>query len=472
MTTEADVQTITGKDLKSWGHKPGPHFRALLERANLLISEGQERRVIQLELENEKPAPLEQLSLRAPGTVPFYENIEAESQDELSNVASVRETMTELMRIPTLEAGAIMPDACPAGPLGTIPVGGVVAARNALHPGMHSADICCSVMMTDMGKIEPKRVLDAAQSVTHFGPGGRPQGKRFTVALKLLDAFRENLFLNGTKLMAMAQEHMGTQGDGNHFLFVGRSRKTGHTVMVTHHGSRGPGAALYKLGMNVAQGYRKELSPETPKQNAWIPADSDDGIAYWEALQLIRKWTKANHNAIHQATVESVGAEVEDRFWNEHNFVFKRDDLYYHGKGATPAWDHYAADATGLTLIPLNMAEPVLVVRGQNADHGLGFSPHGAGRNFSRSEHRRRMGNMTADQVFAKETEGLDVRFYAGGIDVSELPSSYKRAESVVSQIKTYGLAEIEDYIDPYGCVMAGDIPPFWADKSKKRGRR
>jgi RNA-splicing ligase RtcB len=170
--------------------------------------------------------------------------------------------------------------------------------------------------------------------------------------------------------------------------------------------------------------------------------------------------------------VESVGAQMKERFWNEHNFVFRRDDIYYHGKGATPAWDGYAADATGLTLIPLNMAEPVLVVRGKDKDHALGFSPHGAGRNFSRSEHKRRMGEVTPEQMLAAETAGLDIRFFANKIDASELPSSYKKADTVVEQIKKYDLAEIVDYIDPFGCIMAGDIPPFWLNKKNRKGRR
>ena len=356
---------------------------------------------------------------------------------------------------------------CPAGPEGTIPVGGVVAARNAIHPGMHSADICCSVMISDLGEADPKAVLDAAQSVTHFGIGGR-QGRRFTVSLKLLDALRENRFTNDPKLLRMAQEHMGTQGDGNHFLFVGRSRATGRTHLVTHHGSRGPGAALYKMGMIAAEKFRRAQSPETLKGNAWIPADSEEGRAYWEALQLIRKWTKANHSGLHQAALEAAKAELSDRYWNEHNFVFERDGLYLHGKGAFDGW---AADATERTLIPLNMSEPVLVVRGKDQAHGLGFSPHGAGRNFSRSEHRRRHAEKTAEQLFAEETQGLDIRFHAGRIDVSELPSGYKRAESVVRAIKRYDLAEIEDYIDPYGCIMAGDVPPPWL-KRRAAARR
>ncbi len=336
MTEETRNYPVTGDHLKDWGHRPGKQFPALLAKANEMRAEGFGLVRIRQELDSEIVPLPETMELRAPGDVSFHENIDVGHPDEEDNVAKVRETMTALMRTPTIEAGAIMPDACPAGPVGTIPVGGVAAARNAIHPGMHSADICCSVMITDLGDADPKAVLDAAQSVTHFGPGGRPQGKRFTTSLKLLDAFRENPFLNSPKLLRMAQEHMGTQGDGNHFLFVGRSRKTGRTAIVTHHGSRGPGAVLYKHGMHVAEKFRKELSPETAKQNAWIPADTEEGRDYWEALQLIRKWTKANHNAIHQATVEAARVgDVGDRFWNEHNFVFKRDDLFYHGKGAT-----------------------------------------------------------------------------------------------------------------------------------------
>ncbi|MEM8591279.1 MAG: RtcB family protein [Pseudomonadota bacterium] len=462
---------ITGDTLIAWGHVPGEGFDRLLDIARAAEAAGYGADKIQAKLEGMKPPPAPaKTPLRAKGTVAFSENIDVTHPDEENNVAKVRETMTELMRVPTIVAGAVMPDACPAGPVGTIPVGGVAVAKNAIHPGMHSADICCSVMMTDLGDADPKAVLDAAQSVTHFGPGGRRQGNRFTVSLSLLDAFRENKFLAGPKSLRMAQEHMGTQGDGNHFLFVGKSRKTGRTAMITHHGSRGPGAELYKQGMICAESYRKKLSPETPRGNAWIPADTEDGAAYWEALQLIRKWTKTNHNSIHQATLEAAKlVEVGDRFWNEHNFVFKRGDLYYHGKGATPAWGDYAADATGLTLIPLNMSEPVLVVRGKDADHGLGFSPHGAGRNFSRSEHKRRMGETTPQEMLEAETKGLDIRFHAGPVDASELPSSYKSAAAVVDQIKAYDLAEIEDYIDPYGCIMAGDIPPFWKNKKKRR---
>lgn len=462
---------LTGTDLKDWGHAPGPQFPDLLSRANTMLVAGESRDAIRETLASEIPAPPEQFDLHAPGAVPFHENLTPADADEAANLEKVRETMRAVMQTPTIIGGAIMPDACPAGPIGTIPVGGVVAARNAIHPGMHSADICCSLMMSDLGDADPAKVLDAAAAVTHFGPGGRPQGSRFTVSLDLLDGFRANPFLKSAGMLHAAQEHMGTQGDGNHFLFVGRSRATGRTAIVTHHGSRGPGAKLYKAGMEVAEAHRRRHSPATLKQNAWIPADSADGKAYWEALQLIRKWTKANHNAIHQATMERARASAGDRFWNEHNFVFRRGDIYLHGKGATPAWDGFApdADAAGRTIIPLNMASPVLIVRGADASHAWGFSPHGAGRNWSRTEHMRRLGTKTPDEALAEETKGVDVRFHAGKVDASELPSSYKPAAAVTAQIESFGLAEIVDQIDPYGCIMAGELPRFHRQGRRRR---
>ena len=96
---------------------------------------------------------------------------------EQANIDYVRQSMQLLMRTPTVVAGAIMPDACPAGPLGTIPVGGVVATRNAIHPGMHSADICCSVMLTNLGQTStPKRCSTWPRpSHTSAPAAGRPK---------------------------------------------------------------------------------------------------------------------------------------------------------------------------------------------------------------------------------------------------------------------------------------------------------
>lgn len=403
-----------------------------------------------------------------PDGLPFSVLIEADNDLEANNIAKVKETFADLMKTPVISAGAVMPDACPAGPLGTIPVGGV-AASTGIHPGMHSADICCSMAISVLSNVDPKDVLDAAVKITHFGAGGRSKSdvNKFEISDDLLAKFEANPFLSG--IIREAKAHFATQGDGNHFFYVGHMKSTGEVTIVTHHGSRAPGAMLYKAGMEVAERYRRSISPETRPHNAWIPGDTIDGRNYWDALQLMRAWTKANHYAIHDAVAKKVGANVKDRFWNEHNFVFQKSDgLFYHGKGATPAWRDFAWDATDLTIIPLNMAEPVLIVRGKNSAAALGFSPHGAGRNLSRTGHIKGLGDRDHAEVLREETAGLDIRFWCGKPDVSELPSAYKNAASVRRQIESFGLAEIVDEVIPYGTIMAGgDTQADWAARRR-----
>jgi len=379
----------------------------------------------------------------------------------------------ELMKTPTIVAGALMPDACPTGEPGNIPVRGIAVAKNAIHPSMHSADICCSVMMTSFGKTDPKEVLNTAHSITHFGGGGRTDS--FDLPKELEERIMENQYLGNQKSLHLAKTHLGTQGDGNHFLFVGKSRSTGETIMVTHHGSRGFGAHLYTKGMKAAEVFRRDMSPETLKSNAWIPFTENEGIEYWNALQTIREWTKLNHTVIHQKVTEQLSLEPKLRFWNEHNFVFRDGENFFHAKGATPLDDKFVPDShDGLRLIPLNMSEPVLIVKGDTTDTNLGFAPHGAGRNVSRTQHIRKKEEKTQEEVFLEETQGLDVRFFSGNIDISELPSAYKNAESVRQQMSEFNLGTVVDEILPYGCIMAGDWQRDapWRRRKRRRQKR
>jgi len=440
---------ISGKTLLNLGFKPGKWFKEAIAYANDHQLEGEQ---LLSYLLRQQPAQISPFS----SPIPYFKNIRAETENEVSNVGQVFEAMDELMKTPTLIAGAVMPDACPTGAKGQIPVGGIAVAQNAIHPAMHSADICCSVMMTNLGHVSPKEVLDVAHATTHFGGGGRKDP--FPLNKHLEERLKDNPYLNSERSLNLAKWHLGTQGDGNHFLFVGRSEQTGETIMVSHHGSRGLGANLYKTGMKVAERFRKEISPNTLAKNAWIPYKTDEGNHYWKALQLVREWTKLNHTVLHDATAELIKADIVDRFWNEHNFVFKNGDSFFHAKGATPLDDRFVPDSeNGLRLIPLNMSEPVLIVKGETTKSNLGFAPHGAGRNISRTQHKRSKGAKSAEEIFAEETQGLDVRFFSEHIDISELPSAYKDAQDVRRQMEEFGLGKVVDQILPYGCIMAGD---------------
>lgn len=234
---------------------------------------------------------------------------------------------------------------------------------------------------------------------------------------------------------------------------------------------------LYKRGLAAAKRHTRIVSPRTPENAAWLDAESGQGRAYWDALQTIRLWTKANHFALHDRIAAALGNRIVDRFWNEHNFVFRRaDGLFYHAKGATPSFAGFSPDDDGRTLIPMNMSEPILVASHRDRKDALGFSPHGAGRNMSRTRYLREVIGARAEaDVMMTETKGLDVRFWCGRPDLSELPGGYKSAAQVVGQIGKQKLADIVDHVDPYGSIMAGDWEadaPWRKERGAKAGAR
>lgn len=116
------------------------------------------------------------------------------------------------------------------------------------------------------------------------------------------------------------------------------------------------------------------------------------------------------------------------------------------------------------------MREPILFVQGKRNATNIGFAPHGAGRNLSRTAHKRTVAEENDQAVFDRETQGIDARFFSGEIDVSELPSAYKSAERVQEDMKAFGLCDVTDRILPHGAIMAGeqnDLP--WKKKARAK---
>jgi RNA-splicing ligase RtcB len=489
---------IKARDLIAAGWHEGRRLGGALRRARDLEATGLARSDVLAQLEAEFPKQLI-VALPRYEPAPLAEAIEAETPEEAANVASARQRMHELLHMPVVKRGVIMPDACPSGHArATIPVGGGIEVENAIIPGAHSADICCSMFATFFPANHPVgEIMDHLQKTTHFGPGGRPRGAQFHSAV-LEEPVWDNPFLSG--LQSRAKDFLGTQGDGNHFAYIGRIQFTetqraaiaaaGYTelsdwivrrdgafnVLVTHHGSRGLGADLYKRGQIVARQWCDENAKDVPDAAAWIAGDSPEGRDYWAALQYISRWTRENHSLIHDALLRRLGQRALVQIGNEHNFVWKRGDAFFHGKGATPAWQ----DAQGrplLGLIPLNMAREILLVLGTNNDNYLSFCPHGAGRNLSRTAmlapYKDADGEIDParlQHVLAAATPGLEIRWYGGAPDLSESPLAYKDATKVKAQIARFGLANVVGEIQPQGCIMAGEAPePPWQRKRREK---
>jgi len=500
---------ITGTDLLEAGWPKGPKFKDLLDSAKALEARGitDPAYIIKLlERDFEKEDLILQMREKP---LSFSEAIEATSALEEKNLSAVRKLMGELMRCPVVEKGALMPDSCPAGSAeATIPVGGAIETRNAILPSAHSADVCCSMYASIFECNESTQsMMDNLVDSTRFGYGGRREDDRVDHPV-LSEPVWSNRYLQG--LEEYAAKHIADQGDGNHFAYLGKIRVTrtlvgaltdaGHEetaralrnragsridddggveffTLVTHHGSRGLGAQLYKRGHKAAIKETSRIAKGIPKAAAWLDVTTDEGADYWEALQYVSRWTKANHTAIHERFLARAEGKLVTEFGNEHNFVWRKENpdgssAFLHGKGATPAWKN-ESEIPLLGLIPLNMAEPILLTLGSDNSDFLSFAPHGAGRNQSRTatlrQFRKEKGDSddaTIAKAIEAATKGLDIRWYYGKGDLTESPLAYKSASQIRAQIEQFELAEIIGEVTPLGSIMAGDSGPKpWMNK-------
>lgn len=487
------MEQITSADLIAIGLKPSKEFGLAMKEGVRLAAEGTPKAEI-LEA-------LKKFIKVVPPTIPLRKSKlpiawamgTPVTEEEIINQDAVRNSLAKLSVVPVVTAIAAMPDACPTGDV--ITVGGCVVYKNAISPSSHSSDLTCSMRASFFAPtVEHAEQMEKLLKATRFGQGGRPRSG--WVHHPVLDVFpTHNPFLKG--LEHYAQQHMADQGDGNHFAYLGNMDVTptmlaalitaGYRelatqiaqvsvdgkchVLVTHHGSRGLGAQVYKRGKETAQRMTSEICPGVPEGTEWIPFDTQEGKDYYDALQYVEQWTKANHESIHARFLKAIGLATVANLFNAHNFVWKRGDLFYHGKGATPAWK----DETGrplLGLIPMNMSSPILFVAGGDNEEFLSFAPHGAGRNRSRTATIRSYENKEAlDAAVAETTKGIDVRWYSGTPDPSETPIGYKNPQTVIDEIVNHKLATVLGIIEPRGSVMAGEAPePFW--KAEKRAKK
>ena len=340
--------------------------------------------------------------------------------------------MVDACSLPVAVRGALMPDAHPGYGL---PIGGVLATRNAVIPYAVGVDIACrmKLMVLDlpltMLSESADRLRKAIESETRFGVGSEFRARRDHQVLEQ----DWNVTPLTRKLRDKAWAQLGTSGSGNHFVEFGVFRVEHgelkipageYLALLSHSGSRGTGA-------QVAGHYSKrakELHPELPPrlQNlAWLGLDSADGQEYWHAMELMGQYAAANHACIHRHIARHLGAAVLLDLENHHNFAWKErhdgQDLIVHRKGATPA------GAGVLGIIPGSMATTTYIARGKGSAASLESAAHGAGRVMSRTEAKKRFAWPEVTRLLKER----GVSLMSAGLD--EVPMVYKDIHQVMA---------------------------------------
>jgi tRNA-splicing ligase RtcB (3'-phosphate/5'-hydroxy nucleic acid ligase) len=384
----------------------------------------------------------ERLAARArppvPPTLP-RERVPWRQWGEDLDEAAVRQ-MQNACSLPIAVRGALMPDAHVGYGL---PIGGVLATENAVIPYAVGVDIACRVKLSVLDlpagtiKGQPERLIKAIESETRFGVGAsfkRPHEHEVMDRDWSVTAITRSV-------RDKAWEQLGTSGSGNHFVEFGvlslQVPELGlepgeYLALLSHSGSRGAGSTVASHYSKLAMAAHPEL-PKELRHLAWLDMASEEGQAYWAAMELMGVYASANHAVIHHQVARHLGAQVMVSVENHHNFAWREShdgrELVVHRKGATPA-------AEGLLgIIPGSMASPAYVVRGKGSREALESAAHGAGRVMSRRAAKESLTWSQAKRLLAER----GVTLLSAGLD--EVPMVYKDIDWV--------MARQEDLVEP-----------------------
>lgn len=366
--------------------------------------------------------------------------------------------MEIVMKLPVTVGGALMPDAHQGYGL---PIGGVLAVKNAVIPYGVGVDIGCRMCLTAYHLDETflkkewdnlKRML---QENTCFGREVFKRPMDDEVLERKL--FNEITILKNLK--ACAAKQIGSSGSGNHFVEFGlvalpdgnewNLAHGKYLAILSHSGSRALGAEIARHYTKLAKALC--LLPGEASSLAWLDLDSEAGQEYWQAMNLAGDYASANHRHIHTRLAKALGERPVLTVENHHNFAWKEmmedgSEAIVHRKGATPA----GKDVLG--IIPGSMTAPGYIVKGKGNVASLNSASHGAGRLMSRSVAKE---NVTSDML-RQELERNAVELVGGGLD--EAPMVYKDIRRVMDYQRE--LVEIIGEFTPKIVRMCGDDSP------------
>jgi tRNA-splicing ligase RtcB len=348
---------------------------------------------------------------------------------------------------------ALMPDAHVG--IGAT-VGTVIATQGAVIPAAVGVDIGCG-MIAARTKLKVEQLPDNLNALRTMLEATVPvgQGKHTKPTRESDRAYKtfEGLEPRLKQLIDKIEyktdvdncaKQLGTLGGGNHFIEV-CSDADGDVWVVLHSGSRGIGNQLGRFFIDRAKSRMREwmIKLEDPDL-AYLPEECPDFADYIAAVTWAQDYAAENRRVMLENLLQATGWELSSEIVNcHHNYISREHhfgvNVLITRKGAVRA----ALGVKG--IIPGSMGVGTFIVEGLGNPQSFDSCSHGAGRQMSRTEARRKI--ALSDHIEA--TRHVECRKDPGVID--ESPGAYKDLNAVMKAQKS--LVKPVAKLDPIVCV-------------------
>jgi RNA-splicing ligase RtcB len=374
----------------------------------------------------------------------YTDNIEPEAYRQILNM--MNQQFSERANI------AVMPDVH-AG-TGCV-IGLTMDIKDKVVPNLVGVDIGCGMLVQKVSREFPIDPISLDTVIHDRIPSGC---KHRTIRNPLFrDEIVDSIVAPVNKELAALS--LGTLGGGNHFIELDTD-KSGDQYIVIHSGSRHLGVEVCKWHQSVAVDYHhkglskakvierlkregnERLIEETLAKMERVPDDlayleGRDMELYLHDMELAQLYATRNREAMLFDILNGLRIPHDalgTRFCTVHNYIELPRRILR--KGAI------SLECGELAIIPMNMCDGSLIVRGYGNPDWNCSGPHGAGRIMSRSKAKESIGL----EEFKRQMVGI----YTTSVNrstIDEAPQAYKPMKEIVANISD--TAKIVDVIKP-----------------------
>lgn len=346
---------------------------------------------------------------------------------------------------------ALMPD-CHYGY--GMPIGGVLAAKNAIVPNAVGKDIGCG-----MCYIQTNILYDELQQVEHdrqpllkliinqtmrdipvgFSTYKEKQPSKVIDQALIVMADDDSL-PDSQSILENGYYQVGTLGGGNHFIEFQQDEE-GYIGIMIHSGSRNLGAKICDHFNREAARLNELWYHWQAKENqlAFLPVHTQEGQSYLKWMNIAMDFAYENREQMLEKTM-AIFSQFVDKFLGKkvdysmkvnchHNYAALEnhydENVWVHRKGATRAREGE------LGIIPGAMGSYSYITEGLGNPESFCSSSHGAGRVYSRTKAKE---NFSVESVIVDLKEKNVVLGKVKKNDVAEESRfAYKNIEDVMA---------------------------------------
>jgi tRNA-splicing ligase RtcB len=337
---------------------------------------------------------------------------------------------------------ALMPDAHLG--LGAT-VGSVIPTLGAIMPAAVGVDIGCGMIAVKTAftrsDLSGRDLVELREQIERAIPlsAGRDNRKIVATAEPRVAELEDLATKAGFDPAAYAghwRNQLGSLGSGNHFIEISVD-ETDSMWMFLHSGSRGVGNKIAQHHIKVAQRLAKQWWIDLPHPDlAYLVEGTPEFTRYISELRWAQRFALLNREEMMDRVanqlgrfmgtgVDGTGVDELERINCHHNFT--ESEMHFGKRVRVSRKGAIMADAGRPGLIPGSMGTASYVVEGKGNPLSLNSSPHGAGREHSRTSARK---TFTHEQL-REAMVGIEYRDTDAFLD--EIPQAYKPIDQVMA---------------------------------------